>query len=235
MRHGIGDATAFVGVTPALHLDGDELGRALAIAHDRLREATRDFADGGLELEEIAPGAGCRALAGRDEVLAVARAFREKRLPCDVLIYLGTGFCPSGWNTGHGSFAFNPAAFPDPKAMLDQLHAWHFRVVPHVVIRARSLRGTVRDRPDPSAPAEEDAARYWEACTTPAAAREPAAWEGVPVLGPRGGRDERSRVRGDPRRPGKNRRRARPPARCRGGREGWFPAHPVPRISRPRS
>src|SRR5205823_1068370 len=36
-----------------------------------------------------------RTLAGRDEVLAVARTFREKKLPCDVLIYLGTGFCPS--------------------------------------------------------------------------------------------------------------------------------------------
>jgi alpha-glucosidase (family GH31 glycosyl hydrolase) len=104
-----------------------------------------------------------RALANREEVLSVARTFREKRLPCDVLIYLGTGFCPSGWNTGHGSFTFNPSAFPDPKAMLDELHALHFRVVPHVVIRSRSIRGTVRDRPDPSSRTEEDAARYWDA------------------------------------------------------------------------
>jgi alpha-glucosidase/alpha-D-xyloside xylohydrolase len=104
-----------------------------------------------------------RTLANREEVLSVARTFREKRLPCDVLIYLGTGFCPSGWNTGHGSFTFNPTAFPDPKAMLDELHALHFHVVPHVVIRSRSVRGTVRDRPDPSARTEEDAARYWDA------------------------------------------------------------------------
>src|SRR5205823_4162025 len=104
-----------------------------------------------------------RTLAGRDEVLAVARTFREKRLPCDVLIYLGTGFCPSGWNTGHGSFTFNPTAFPDPKGMLDALHALHYRVVPHVVIRSKSLRGTVSDRTDPDRPTEEDAARYWAA------------------------------------------------------------------------
>jgi alpha-glucosidase (family GH31 glycosyl hydrolase) len=104
-----------------------------------------------------------RTLAGPEEVRSVARIFRAKRLPCDVLIYLGTGFCPSGWNTGHGSFTFNPNAFPDPEAMLDELHALHFRVVPHVVIRARSIRGTVHDRPDPSAPPEEDAARYWDA------------------------------------------------------------------------
>src|SRR5262245_44870137 len=56
-----------------------------------------------------------RTLADREEVLSIARTFREKRLPCDALIYLGTGFCPSGWNTGHGSFTFNPTAFPDPK------------------------------------------------------------------------------------------------------------------------
>jgi alpha-glucosidase/alpha-D-xyloside xylohydrolase len=103
-----------------------------------------------------------RTLASRDEVLAVARTFREKRLPCDTLIYLGTGFCPSGWNTGHGSFTFNPSVFADPKAMLDELHALHFHVVPHVVIRARSVRGSVRDQPDPALPPEEDAARYWD-------------------------------------------------------------------------
>jgi alpha-glucosidase (family GH31 glycosyl hydrolase) len=104
-----------------------------------------------------------RTLAGREEVLAIARTFREKRLPCDALIYLGTGFCPSGWNTGHGSFTFNPKAFPDPKGMLDELHAMHFHVIPHVVVRSRSLRGKVSDRPDPDRPIEEDAARYWAA------------------------------------------------------------------------
>ena len=84
-----------------------------------------------------------RTLASRDEVLSIARTFREKKLPCDVLIYLGTGFCPSGWNTGHGSFTFNPSVFPDPKAMIDELHAMHFHVVPHVVIRSRSVVGGV--------------------------------------------------------------------------------------------
>jgi alpha-glucosidase/alpha-D-xyloside xylohydrolase len=104
-----------------------------------------------------------RTLAGREEVLAEARTFREKKLPCDALIYLGTGFCPSGWNTGHGSFRFNPSNFPDPKAMLDELHLLGFKVVPHVVIRARSLSGTVSDPPDPARQGEEDAASYWDA------------------------------------------------------------------------
>ena len=104
-----------------------------------------------------------RTLAGREEVLSIARTFREKKLPCDVLIYLGTGFCPSGWNTGHGSFQFNPSAFPDPKRMIDELHAQHFHVVPHVVIRSKALSGTVRDRPEPGRRNEDHAAAYWNA------------------------------------------------------------------------
>jgi alpha-glucosidase/alpha-D-xyloside xylohydrolase len=48
-----------------------------------------------------------RTLASREEVLAEAKTFREKKLPCDALIYLGTGFCPSGWNTENGSFVWN--------------------------------------------------------------------------------------------------------------------------------
>jgi alpha-glucosidase/alpha-D-xyloside xylohydrolase len=104
-----------------------------------------------------------RTLASRDEVLSIARTFREKKLPCDVLIYLGTGFCPSGWNTGHGSFTFNPSAFPDPKAMLDELRAMHFHVVPHVVIRSKALRGSARDPIEPGPGSEEHAAAYWDA------------------------------------------------------------------------
>ena len=105
-----------------------------------------------------------RTLASREEVLSIARTFREKKLPCDALIYLGTGFCPSGWNTGHGSFTFNPSVFPDPKAMLDELHAMHFHVVPHVVIRSKSLSGNVaRSHPSRGAHDEEDAASYWNA------------------------------------------------------------------------
>jgi len=45
-----------------------------------------------------------RTLASREEILSEAKTFREKKLPCDAFIYLGTGFCPSGWNTENGSF-----------------------------------------------------------------------------------------------------------------------------------
>src|SRR5262249_5636817 len=86
-----------------------------------------------------------RTLANREEILSIARTFREKKLPCDALIYLGTGFCPSGWNTENGSFQFNPRVFSDPKELLDEFHHMNFRVVLHAVILTRTLRGTVQD------------------------------------------------------------------------------------------
>ncbi len=68
-----------------------------------------------------------RTLASREEILQEAKTFREKKLPCDTLIYLGTGFCPSGWNTDNGEFAFNKKVFPDPPEMLRELHARSFQ------------------------------------------------------------------------------------------------------------
>ena len=102
-----------------------------------------------------------RTLASREEVLSIARTFREKKLPCDALIYLGTGFTPSGWNTANGSFAFNRAVFSEPKAVIDQLHSLNFRVVLHAVILARALRGTVRDPCRLASYDEEEAGCYW--------------------------------------------------------------------------
>jgi alpha-glucosidase (family GH31 glycosyl hydrolase) len=104
-----------------------------------------------------------RTLASREEILAEAKTFREKKLPCDALIYLGTGFCPSGWNTENGSFAWNSRVFPDPKEMLDELHSQYFHAVVHVVILSDRLRGTVHDRCDLSRFDEEEASCYWDA------------------------------------------------------------------------
>jgi alpha-glucosidase/alpha-D-xyloside xylohydrolase len=91
--------------------------------------------------------------------MAEAKTFREKKLPCDVLIYLGTGFCPSGWNTGHGSFTFNHRVFSDPGEMIKRLHQENFHVVLHVVNPPERLYGTVEQ----TAPAgdENAAANLW--------------------------------------------------------------------------
>jgi alpha-glucosidase (family GH31 glycosyl hydrolase) len=103
-----------------------------------------------------------RTLASREEVLAEAKTFREKKLPCDALIYLGTGFCPSGWNTENGSFVWNSRVFPDPKQMLDELHSEHFRAVMHVVILSDRLHGTVHDPCDVSRFDDEEASCHWD-------------------------------------------------------------------------
>ncbi len=107
-----------------------------------------------------------RTLASREEILEEAKTFRQKELPCDTMIYLGTGFCPSGWNTNNGEFEFNRKVFPDPKAIFDELHARHFKAVLHVVIRARSMRGTINDFCNASQAApvaqEEQPSCYWQ-------------------------------------------------------------------------
>jgi alpha-glucosidase/alpha-D-xyloside xylohydrolase len=86
-----------------------------------------------------------RTLGGPEEVLRVARTFREKKLPCDALIYLGTDFTPSGWNTHNGQYEWNPKNFPDPKKMIDDLHALNYKIVLHTVIEGRRFLGKVSD------------------------------------------------------------------------------------------
>jgi alpha-glucosidase (family GH31 glycosyl hydrolase) len=102
-----------------------------------------------------------RTLESRETVLAELKRFRADKLPCDTMIYLGTGFCPSGWNTGHGSFTFNPKVFPDPVVMFREFHQEHFKVVMHVTAPPEDLHGEVADTgaalKDPSS-----AAVYWQ-------------------------------------------------------------------------
>ena len=104
-----------------------------------------------------------RTLESREEIIAEAKTFREKKLPCDALIYLGTGFCPSGWNTENGSFEWNSRVFPDPKEILDELHQEHFHVVLHVVILNRQTSWLGRDKCDMSRFDEAEASCYWDA------------------------------------------------------------------------
>jgi alpha-glucosidase/alpha-D-xyloside xylohydrolase len=104
-----------------------------------------------------------RTLDGPEEILGEAKTFRQKKLPCDALIYLGTGFCPSGWNTQNGSFAWNSRAFPDPAAMIRELHQDNFRIVLHAVILSNRLHGTVHDPCQAEQFDEQAAGCYWDA------------------------------------------------------------------------
>ena len=104
-----------------------------------------------------------RTLSSHEEVISEAKVFREKKLPCDTMIYLGTGFCPSGWNTENGSFDWNSRVFPDPKDILDELHEERFHAVVHAVILSDSLHGTVHDQCELSRFDESQASCYWDA------------------------------------------------------------------------
>jgi len=81
-------------------------------------------------------------------LLDVVDKFRDKKIPLDAVIYLGTGFTPTGWNTRQPSFAFNPRVFERPaKEVLDDLHERHVKVIVHMVPwqrdRLPSLQGTI--------------------------------------------------------------------------------------------
>ena len=113
-----------------------------------------------------------RTLRGPDEIKWVAKTFREKKLPCDALIYLGTDFTPSGWNTHNGEFSWHPTNFPNPKEMVDELHGLKFKVVLHTVLEGRRLTGTVNEpcsaaplpsgrTPDNRWPDDRQVSCYW--------------------------------------------------------------------------
>lgn len=74
-----------------------------------------------------------RTLENSAGMLSIAETFRARKLPCDAVIYLGTGFCPAGWNKGHDSLEFNPAVFDRPAAeVIADFHKQNFQVVVHV-------------------------------------------------------------------------------------------------------
>ena len=102
-----------------------------------------------------------RTLA-KDEIIAEAKTFREKKLPCDAMIYLGTGFCPAGWNTENGSFVWNSSVFPDPRKSIDELHEQNFKAVVHVVILSDRLEGRASDNCDVAAFDESQASCHWD-------------------------------------------------------------------------
>lgn len=106
-----------------------------------------------------------RTLSNEAAILAEARTFREKQLPCDTFIFLGTGFCPAGWNLGHDSFAWNTNVFThDLATVINELHAEHLQVVLHVVPLQKNypaLHGQI-----PAASGEDldlhDIGTYWD-------------------------------------------------------------------------
>ena len=103
-----------------------------------------------------------RTLGPAEEIVQEAKMFRDKNLPCDMMIYLGTDFCPNGWNTHNGEFTWNLKPFPDPKRTIDELHGQNFKVVLHIVLEGHRLSGTVADPcTSPPLPSGRTADNHW--------------------------------------------------------------------------
>jgi alpha-glucosidase/alpha-D-xyloside xylohydrolase len=113
-----------------------------------------------------------RTLGSPEEIMHEAKIFREKKMPCEAMIYLGTDFCPNGWNTHNGEFSWNTKAFPDPSAAIKELHAENFNVVLHIVVEGHRFYGAVNDpctappqpsgrTPDGHWPDDRSVSCYW--------------------------------------------------------------------------
>ena len=75
-----------------------------------------------------------RTLEDDSQMIGIVDTFREKKIPIDAVIYLGTGFTPRGWNKPQPSFDFNPEVFKQaPEKTIGALHDRHVKVVLHVV------------------------------------------------------------------------------------------------------
>ncbi len=93
-----------------------------------------------------------RTLEDETQIINIVDTFRQKKIPVDSVVYLGTGFCPRGWNTEQPSFTFNPEVFKrDPKLAIADLHERNVKVIVHIVPWGRdqglpTLQGTIPPR-----------------------------------------------------------------------------------------
>jgi alpha-glucosidase (family GH31 glycosyl hydrolase) len=65
------------------------------------------------------------------ELRRLPRTIREKRIPCDGLIYLSTYGEAKGWNRGVGHLGFQPELWPDPSSLIDEARKQSFEVTTH--------------------------------------------------------------------------------------------------------
>lgn len=94
-----------------------------------------------------------RTLEDDTQLVRIVDTFREKKIPVDAVIYLGTGFCPQGWNTFQPSFNFNPEVFKrEPQSVLSDLHDRNVKTIVHMVPWDRDKLPTVQG----SIPAQDD-------------------------------------------------------------------------------
>ena len=107
-----------------------------------------------------------RTLEDDAQMLGIIDTFRARKIPLDAVIYLGTGFCPRGWNTPQPSFDFNPEVFKrDPKQVLADMHARNVKVAVHIVPWDRdqlpTLHGSIPAKPGETLDASH-IQNYWK-------------------------------------------------------------------------
>jgi alpha-glucosidase (family GH31 glycosyl hydrolase) len=98
---------------------------------------------------------------GTNFMKSAAKKLRDTGFPCDMLIYLSTGYADDGWNTINGSLEFNSRVFEDPTRDLSELKEASFKVMLHDTGCHPRLHGTIDEvSVDPN---EEDHAKnYWD-------------------------------------------------------------------------
>tara|TARA_R110002167_G_scaffold158880_10_gene354271 strand:- start:19938 stop:22292 length:2355 start_codon:yes stop_codon:yes gene_type:complete len=107
-----------------------------------------------------------RTLKDEREIIGIVDTFREKEIPVDAVIYLGTGFTPSGWNKEQPSFEYNTEVFErEGREVISDLHDRNVKVVLHVVPDDREELPTLQGSIPPKADEELDPSHisvYWE-------------------------------------------------------------------------
>lgn len=93
-----------------------------------------------------------RTLEDDTKMMGIVDTFRLKKIPIDAVIYLGTGFTPSGWNKNQPSFEFNPKVFKhEPIDLINHFHKNNVKILLHMVPWDRdklpSLHGNIPSLP----------------------------------------------------------------------------------------
>jgi alpha-glucosidase len=66
-----------------------------------------------------------------DEIVELAQTLRDKRIPCDAIVFLSTYGEDMGMNNGVGTLEFHPRLWADAAALMHELRAREFHVVSH--------------------------------------------------------------------------------------------------------
>jgi len=107
-----------------------------------------------------------RTLEDDEQMVNIVETFREKQIPLDAVIYLGTGFTPRGWNKEQPSFEYNPEVFQrDPEEVIEDIHNMDTKFIVHMIPWDRdklpTLHGSIPSGSDETLDAGH-IKNYWE-------------------------------------------------------------------------